>query len=343
MGTDLPIGPLMMDLEGYVLTGHEKLMLAHPGVGGIILFSRNYQSIDQVSSLIREVRDIRGARFLIAVDQEGGRVQRFQSEFTRLPAAACFAEASLNDPTQLRTLTESAGWLMAVELCSVGVDFSFAPVLDVDFGVSTIIGDRSFAKLPERVAECASGFRKGMQQAGMSAVGKHFPGHGGVALDSHLALPIDDRNYEELMACDIQPFKAMIDQGLEAIMPAHVVYSSVDKMPAGFSEYWLKTVLRDQLGFEGVIFSDDLSMAGAEFAGTYTDRVRLALGAGCDMVLICNSPGSAESVLDVVAEYSTTERNKRLESMCAKVPKYSDPVGSKKWQDAVQHIKALIQ
>ncbi|MGH8549447.1 MAG: beta-N-acetylhexosaminidase [Methylococcales bacterium] len=309
-------GPLMLDLRGLAVEAREIHILRHPGVGGVILFSRNYESPEQVGELVREIRGIRGREFLVAVDQEGGRVQRFRKGFTRLPAACRYAEVYPDQPEGARKLAESAGWLMAVEVLATGADFSFAPVLDVDCGISTIIGDRAFGRLADRVAEYASAFRRGMRDAGMAAVGKHFPGHGSVALDSHLALPVDDRDFDELAARDLIPFRRLVGEGLEGIMPAHVVYSRIDQRPAGFSEYWIGKVLRGDLGFDGAVFSDDLSMSGAETAGSYADRVSTALEAGCDMVLICNQPEAAESVLDLAAGHGSPERRRRLLKMC---------------------------
>lgn len=342
MDTKLPMGPLMMDLQGESILDNEKTLLRHPGVGGVILFTRNFSDLQQVRSLVREIRALRGKNFLVAVDQEGGRVQRFREGFTRLPAAGRFAPGSEGDPALLRKLTESVGWIMASELRAVDIDFSFAPVLDVDCGISTVIGDRSFARTPELVAECASGFRDGMLRAGMPAVGKHFPGHGGVALDSHLALPVDDRALDALMKHDVEPFRILIEQGLEGIMPAHVVYSEADTQPAGFSPFWLQTVLRGQLGFDGVIFSDDLSMAGAEVAGTYPERARLALDAGCDMVLVCNAPGAAETVVELAAECSTPERQRRLLKMCGRAAQGDAVADNVRREQALEAVNRVL-
>jgi beta-N-acetylhexosaminidase len=335
-------GPLMLDLRGLGIETPEIHKLRHPGVGGVILFSRNYESPGQLTDLVREIRALRGREFLIAVDQEGGRVQRFQHGFTRLPAARRYAEACRDQSEPAQQLAESAGWLMAAEVLATGVDFSFAPVLDVDCGISTIIGDRAFATHSDLVAECASAFRRGMRAAGMAAVGKHFPGHGGVALDSHLALPVDERTFDELSACDLIPFRRLIGEGLEGIMPAHVVYRRIDPRPAGFSEYWIGKVLRGDLGFDGLVFSDDLSMSGAGYAGSYADRVEAALGAGCDMVLICNQPEAAESVLDLAAGRASPDLGRRLLKMCGR-PAFDavDLKKSARWQSAVESIQQL--
>lgn len=344
MTKHLPPGPLMLDLQGLTVESEEIYKLRHPGVGGVILFSRNFESPDQVKELIREIRNIRGRELLIAVDQEGGRVQRFQEGFTRLPAASSFTSSHSADREAMLKVVNSAGWLMAAELLAVGVDFSFAPVLDVDCGISTIIGDRSFATEPELVSDCASSFRQGMLSAGMAAVGKHFPGHGGVALDSHLDLPVDDREFDELAARDLVPFKRLINEGLEGIMPAHIVYSRVDQNPAGFSKYWIKQVLRSDLGFDGVIFSDDLSMSGAEFAGSYADRLKFAMQAGCDMILICNQPEAAEDVLDLAAEYRSEEGQRRLLKMRSRaVFDGSDIKQMAQWHRSVDSIRSMAK
>lgn len=277
----------MFDLKGPTLEPEEKEMLAHPAAGGLILFTRNYENPAQLMGLIQSVRKIR-PDILIAVDHEGGRVQRFREGFTRLPPASCYAEKLAE--AQLLPSLETAGWLMAVELRAVGVDFSFAPDLDVDCGVSQIIGDRSFSRDPKQAGDCAAAFARGMRKAGMAAVGKHFPGHGAVALDSHLALPEDPRSYQEIAAKDLLPFIQLIAEGLEGVMPAHVIYHRVDKLTAGFSPRWIGEILRGQLGFKGAVFSDDLSMEGAAFVGGSADRVGCALEAGCDMALLCNKP-----------------------------------------------------
>ncbi|CAL1240787.1 beta-N-acetylhexosaminidase [Candidatus Methylocalor cossyra] len=288
-------GPVMLDLAGTALTPEEREQLACPAAGGVILFSRNYQTPEQITQLIAEIRAVRGD-LLVAVDHEGGRVQRFRAGFTHLPPAVRYGAAGNG-----AELAEAGGWLMAAELRAVGVDFSFAPVLDLDGGVSAVIGDRAFGAEPETVTALALAFARGMRRAGMAAVGKHFPGHGGVAEDSHRELPVDRRSYAALEAWDLRPFRALIRAGLEGILSAHVVYPSVDERPAGFSPFWLREVLRRRLGFAGAVFSDDLSMAGAAWAGDPVERAGVALAAGCDMVLVCNAPGAAGRVLERLA------------------------------------------
>ena len=288
----------MLDLEGLTLNPEERERLLHPAVGGIILFSRNYANPEQVEELVRELHALREPRLLIGVDHEGGRVQRFQEGFTPLPAMRVLGGIYEDNRKRAKRLAESCGWLMAAELRAVDIDFSFAPVLDIDRGISTVIGDRAFHSDPQVIADLAHSFMTGMDHAGMAATGKHYPGHGGVAADSHLAIPVDERQFEDILAEDVLPFERMIHYGLAAIMPAHVIYERVDKLPAGFSPFWLQQVLRSRLEFQGVIFSDDLSMAGAGVVGGITDRAQAALAAGCDMVLVCNDAGAATKVLE---------------------------------------------
>lgn len=306
------LGPVMLDLALLELTPEERERLHHPATGGVILFRRNFESIDQIKSLIEEIRGCR-PELLIAVDHEGGRVQRFQDGFTRLPRASVFREVA--DVS----LAEQAGWLMAAELRCIGVDFSFAPVLDVESGISRVIGDRAFGQSAEEVTRYASAFMKGMHRAGMAAVGKHFPGHGSVPEDSHEHLPVDDRTLEEIETHDLPPFKDLISRGIEGIMPAHVIFKSLDPNPAGFSRYWIQNILRDQLSFEGAVFSDDLSMAGAAFGGNCCERSALALDAGCDMILVCNDPEASSRVLECLGTpEENPKRQQRLSRFRAK-------------------------
>ncbi|CAI8716382.1 beta-N-acetylhexosaminidase [Methylocaldum szegediense] len=336
-----PLGPVMLDLRGPSLSPDEKDKLTHPATGGLILFSRNYESPDQLMNLVAEIRALR-PDILIAVDHEGGRVQRFREGFTRLPPASRYRERSNGQLETAETMAETAGWLMAAELRAADIDFSFAPVLDVDCGISDIIGNRSFSRDPLEAATLARAFARGMRRAGMAAVGKHFPGHGGVAEDSHLALPIDRRPLAEIEARDLQPFRILIEFGLEGVMPAHVVFENVDKRPAGFSPFWIRDVLRHRLGFDGAVFSDDLSMAGAAFAGNHVDRARLALEAGCDMVLVCNMPDAAEEVLESLENHANTESESRLRRMRGRFPLDRNALlSSEDWGRAVELIASI--
>lgn len=335
MTNQYPIGPVMLDVVGLSLTQVEQEKINHPNTGAVILFSRNYETPAQISQLIDSIRAARKGDILIAVDQEGGRVQRFQTGFTRLPPASYYAEMPL--------LAESAGWLMATELLSVGVDFSFAPVLDIDCGISQIIGDRSFSTDPDLATKLASLFRKGMHNAGMAATGKHFPGHGSVALDSHLTLPIDNRDLDTIRGKDFLPFIQLIKEGLEGIMPAHVLYPSIDPNPAGFSPFWIQQILRKELKFNGTVFSDDLSMAGAASAGDYPERARLAQEAGCDMLLVCNNPVAAEEVLDSLAITQDPLREQRLRRMQGNLCKSFPYKSTEKWQKTSTLINQLFE
>lgn len=298
MKSPTPLGPLMIDIEGVELSQVDRDVLRHPLVGGVILFSRNYQSIEQVSQLSKAIHALRGEPLLIAVDHEGGRVQRFRDEFTCIPCMQSLGQAYQEDKQRGLEQAQQVAWLMAMELRQVGVDFSFAPVLDLDHGCSEVIGDRAFSADQGTVAQVAEAFQQGLQMAGMASVGKHFPGHGAVAPDSHVAIPVDERPLEEIMQHDVYPFKQLIQAGMKGIMPAHVIYRQVDALPAGFSEYWLKDVLRQQLAFQGAIFSDDLTMHGASVIGDYQQRAKQALMAGGDMALVCNNRTAVEQVID---------------------------------------------
>jgi beta-N-acetylhexosaminidase len=294
----MTLGPVMLDVAGLRVTPEEKEILRHPSVGGVILFARNFESPKQLIALTAEIRALRRPELLIAVDHEGGRVQRFQEGFTRIPPMRSLGERWEVDAAGARALADATGYVIAVELRSHGVDFSFAPVLDVDFGSSSVIGDRAFSDEPDVIAALAGAFVAGLAAGGAASVGKHFPGHGHVKTDSHVDVPVDERGLWEIEAADLRPYRELIANGLGGVMPAHVIYPAVDSRPAGFSAVWLKDILRGRLGFDGMIFSDDLSMEGASVAGGVVQRAEAALAAGCDVILVCNAPQAVREVLD---------------------------------------------
>ena len=302
------LGPVMLDVAGLELDAAEAELLHHPLVGGVILFSRNYRAPQQLCELTAAIRSLRQPELLIAVDHEGGRVQRFQAGFSRIPPMRRLGEAWDRDAAAACAAAGDAGYVLASELLACGVDFSFTPVLDVDFGASGVIGDRAFHSNPVAIAQLSGALIAGLRAAGMASVGKHFPGHGYVRADSHLAVPVDERSYAEIDAADLLPYRELIKLGLAAVMPAHVIYPAVDAQPAGFSSKWLRQILREQLHFDGMIFSDDLSMEGASVAGGVVARAHSALAAGCDMVVLCNAP---ESVAQLLAGLAADPMNQR--------------------------------
>lgn len=310
------IGALMLDIEGTELNQEDIQLLQAPQVGGVILFSRNIKSPQQVRALTDHMRQVR-PDILIAVDQEGGRVQRLRHGFTLLPAMGRFGELYLTEPERALKLAEQCGWLMATEVLAVGIDFSFAPVLDIN-AVSDVIGDRGFAKNVQDIVPLAAAFMQGMKQAGMANTGKHFPGHGSVKADSHVAAAIDLRHYDEIYNNDMQSF-IQLQPNLDALMPAHVIYQNIDPNPAGFSKYWIQKVLRQQLKYDGVLFSDDLTMQAACVAGGADARIRAALDAGCDMGLVCNQREAACLALDAITDLPLPNQE-RLERMRGQIP-----------------------
>jgi beta-N-acetylhexosaminidase len=287
----------MLDIGGLAPDGADRERLLHPLTGGVILFTRNYDSPEQLERLTAVIHGLRSPPLLVAVDHEGGRVQRFRQGFTAIPPMRELGRLWDVNAARARHIAQEVGYVLAAELRAHGVDLSFAPVLDVDHGSSSVIGDRALHANPQAVAELARALVQGFRRAGMAAVGKHFPGHGYVRADSHHAVPVDERPYAEIAANDLVPFRWLIDSGLGGIMPAHVIYRSVDDNPAGFSGVWLKKILRTELGFDGVVFSDDLSMEGASVAGGVIERATAALDAGCDMALVCNDAGAADRLL----------------------------------------------
>jgi len=337
----MTLGPLMVDLVGLTLSAEESEILQHPLVGGVILFSRNYESPEQVSVLTASIRNLRDPHLLISVDHEGGRVQRFRKGFTRLPPIGVLGKQYGHETEEVLLRAEMTGWLMAAELRSVGVDFSFAPVLDLDYGVSQVIGDRSFHQDPQAVVIMARAYIQGMKRAWMPAVGKHFPGHGAVEVDSHMGLPIDSRSFEDMLEADMLPFKQLCNSELAGIMPAHIVYDKSDTLPAGFSPFWIKEILRGRFGFQGAVLSDDLSMEGAAVMGDSLARAEAALDAGCDMVLVCNKPESVVQVIDGLKIDDNPFRHLRLIRLRGRHTQGRDTLlASNDWQTAVKVVSS---
>lgn len=292
----MTLGPLMIDVQGKTLTEEDRELMAHPLVGAVILFTRNFENIEQLERLVADIRAVRTPPLLVTVDHEGGRVQRFRKGFTVLPPMRMIGRDYDLDAVAGRLLARQCGWLMAAELRAVGIDMSFAPCVDLDYGVSSVIGDRAFHRDPQVVSELAIAFTGGMREAGMVACAKHFPGHGFVVPDSHVAMPVDRRPLVD-MDEDVTPYRRLIDNGVASIMAAHVVFSEVDNRPAGFSRRWMHDELRVRLGFNGAIFTDDLSMAGAAAIGDMPARAKAALQAGCDVLSLCNN---RQGVLQVI-------------------------------------------
>lgn len=310
----LPPGPAVIDVLGPALTEEDRERLRHPAAGAVILFSRNYQDPQQLALLVDEMQKLREPELVVCVDHEGGRVQRFREGFTAIPAMRELGKLWDRDREAAKRTARAAAYISGAELGALGIDFSFAPVLDLDYGTSGVIGDRALHFDPTAVAALASQLILGFRDAGMAAVGKHFPGHGFAEADSHVAAPVDDRPLAAIMKKDIAPYRGAINAGLAAIMPAHVVYPQVDREPAGYSRVWLQDILRGKLGFQGLVFSDDLSMEGASAVGGPPERAQAALGAGCDMVLLCNDPPGQDRLLESLKDVPL-QNPERLERM----------------------------
>ena len=339
MGT----GPIMLDLQGTEVSAEEFELLRHPNTGGVILYSRNYIDPVQLQALTRKIREVRQPELLIGVDQEGGRIQRFKEHFTRLPPCRKFGELYEQDRRKALKCAELSAWVMASELLCCGVDFSFAPVLDRDTGKSRVIGDRAFHENPDVIAELAKAYIKGMRTAGMAAVGKHFPGHGHVTEDSHVTVPRDRRTFQDIQLSDLIPFERLISAGIAGIMPAHVIFPEIDDKPAGFSRVWLEQILHKLLGFKGAIFSDDISMAGAEVAGSPLERAEAALIAGCDMILVCNDRTAAIDILENLKNEPRPVARVRIMRMYGKFPEMSlaEIQQQQLWKEAVVQIMEI--
>ncbi len=339
----MSLGPVMLDIGGTVLTEDDKRRLQHPLTGGIILFSRNFTSQQQLMALTQEIKDLRTPHLLIAVDQEGGRVQRFKDDFTRLPAMRELGRIWDKNPSRACHVSKQIGYVLATELSVCGVDLSFTPVLDVDYGQSSVIGDRAFHRDTQAISDLAHALMAGLRAGGMQAVGKHFPGHGGIKADSHFEESIDQRRFADIELDDLIPFQRMIDFGVAGMMAAHVIYPHIDPLPAGFSRKWLQAILRERLQFDGCIFSDDLSMQGATYFKSIGDRAFAALDAGCDMVLVCNDSQAADELLETLQWNTTAVSLARMAHMHGKkhfvsYPKLrEDPV----YVQAVHEISAI--
>lgn len=335
----MTLGPLMVDVAGTSLTSADREVLAHPLVGGVILFTRNFASPGQIRELVRQIHQVRSPALLVAVDHEGGRVQRFKEGFTHLPPVHVIGRQHDMDPGRGKELAEASGWLMASEMRAIGVDISFAPDVDLDWGVSEVIGDRAFHRDPEVVGELARSYARGMRKAGMEATIKHFPGHGAVVADSHHKLPIDRRRFEDVRE-DMRPFERLVNWGVCSVMMAHVVYSDVDEWPASLSEYWIKQVLRGEMNFRGAVFCDDLTMAAAAVAGEMPERLRRALDAGCDMAPLCNDRDAVLNVLDQFGDYQNPPAQLRLTRLHGRGGiDLADLMASSQWQAAIKIIR----
>lgn len=332
----------MLDLPGQSLTAEDKEILEHPLTGGLIYFTRNFEDHQQITELSKEIRMSVKKPLLLAVDQEGGRVQRFRKGFSELPAMATILERSEGNIEQAKIWCSAIAELMALEIQSVGIDISFAPVADIN-NISDVIGDRGFAKNKQDVVTLVASFCEGMRAGGMATTGKHFPGHGSVKEDSHIALPVDRREAQEVLETDFWVFEQLAQQNmLDAVMPAHVIYSAFDDLPAGFSEFWVKQKLRKDMEFSGAVFSDDLTMEGAVKCGTPTERAQLAMTAGCDMALICNN---REASIEVLDNYKgSAAMSPAIEKMIMAQPKYQglrQCQSSSRWQALRQILDEL--
>jgi beta-N-acetylhexosaminidase len=334
----LPPGPAVVDLLGPVLGDEDRRRIAHPAAGAVILFARNFQDCAQLAVLTEEIEKVRDPALPVCVDHEGGRVQRFREGFTAIPPMRTLGRFWDRDREVARRAARGIGYIIASELAAHGVDFSFAPVLDLDYGGSTAIGDRALHFDPGAAGALGAALVQGFADAGMAAVGKHFPGHGFASGDTHHAVLSDARPVAEIMKKDVLPFRKAVEAGLAAVMPAHVVYTQADGEPAGYSKYWLQDVLRGKLGFDGLVFSDDLSMEGASTAGGPPERARAALAAGCDMVMLCNDPAGLDGLLESLREVPLG-RQDRLERMRKKGGRdLRKSVAYRDAQEAVQKV-----
>jgi beta-N-acetylhexosaminidase len=337
-------GPLMVDVAGCTLTKEEQERLCHPLVGAVILFARNFESRAQLVALTRSIHQLRTPQLLIAVDHEGGRVQRFRTDgFTALPSMGQIGNYWNTKPLEAMRMATDVGFVLGAELRACGVDLSFTPVLDLDYGVSKVIGDRSFSRDPRVVAMLARALIQGLSLAGMSSCGKHFPGHGAVAADSHHEIPRDPRSLKRILQEDAAPYEWLGDQVISSVMPAHVIYPKVDDKPAGFSKHWVQDILRTKLHYDGVVFSDDLTMEGASVAGDILARAQAALGAGCDMALVCNRPDLADDLLGRLKIEPDPVSMARLDRLMPKLPapEWDSLLNMKSYQQALKSVREL--
>jgi beta-N-acetylhexosaminidase len=330
----------MLDVEGLTLTPADRNLLREPAVGGVILFTRNFESPAQLADLVAAIRAVRSPPLLIAADHEGGRVQRFREGFTAIPPMRRIGRQYDSDPEAALSLARTAGWLVASELQSMDIDLAFTPCVDLDWGVSEIIGNRAFHRSAGVVGELASAYCRGLRDGGMAAVAKHFPGHGAVVPDSHEQLPVDRRPFSDLLD-DMRPYEKLVgNRQLAGVMLAHIVYSDVDQMPAGFSAYWIRNQLREQLGFDGAVFCDDLSMKATRPYGSMPQRARLALEAGCDMILVCNDRPAASATVAALREYSNPLSLVRLARLHGTGHILRETLlASDEWQAATEHLQ----
>ena len=346
--TDNSLGPVIIDIEASTLTKEDEMLIAHPLVGGVILFSRNYKTARHLHALTKAIRAIKP--LWICVDQEGGRVQRFKGEMTILPPFGAIGGLYKNDPALSQAVARASGWLMAMELRTLGVDFSFSPVLDRDINRNDVIGDRSFSDQVDTIIACGESYSQGLHDAGFPSIGKHYPGHGAVNLDSHMDLPVDDRTLNTILRTDGLPFQTLVEKGcLDGIMASHIVYEGADAHIAGASAFWLKDILRKQWGFSGVIFSDCLTMKAAAFLGSYPQRARACLAAGCDKILVCNNRPGAVSVLENLSQenmapYLNAARDKTFLKQGSNVSSYPSLEALREtteWRDAYNLLQEV--
>ncbi len=332
----------MVDIEGFELQADERERLEHPSVSGIILFTRNFESSEQLVELTRVLREVKSPRLLIAVDQEGGRVQRFRNDFFKLPALRNLGRLYKNSKSSALSLAKDHAYLMASEILSAGIDISFAPVIDLDKGISDVIGERAFAEDAKTVTELAASYIEGMHEAGMKATGKHFPGHGSVKADSHVDLPIDERLFNDIYEQDLVPFRQLIQQNLDAVMVSHVIYPDIDQTPAGFSKIWVGEELCDKMEFKGMIFSDDITMQAAASVGSHLERANMAIGAGCDCVITCNDSTGRDEIIDGLVFKPNSRLQAKIDKMYGVQPfKFADRQRSSRWNSAHDTIQSM--